>query len=230
MKLALCILTFNEYDALNAMMPSMLEYIDKSHFDYVFAVDGGSTDGTLDLYKANNIPVLGQSKKGRGEAFRIAVKEVDADAYLFFSPDGNEDVRDFPKFRPYLEQGYDVVIASRMMKESRNEEDDQFIRLRKWVNNIFNFGANLLFRREGPYITDSINGYRAVTRDAMKLMGLDALGYTIEYQMTIRAFKHRLKIAEFATIEADRIAGFSKAKSLPTGLRFVRCFMKEIFC
>jgi len=42
---------------------------------------------------------------------------------LFFSPDGNENPADIPKFKPLLEQGNDIVIATRMTKTAHNEED-----------------------------------------------------------------------------------------------------------
>ena len=47
--------------------------------------------------------------------------------------------------------------------------------------------------------------------------------------MTIRSMKLRYKIKEFATTEFDRIAGISQAPSIPTGLTFIRAFIKEIF-
>jgi len=49
-----------------------------------------------------------------------------------------------------------------MTKGAVNEEDGQILRFRKWANNAFNLGANLVFRSRGPYITDSMNGYRAI--------------------------------------------------------------------
>ena len=48
----------------------------------------------------------------------MAFQTVPGDALLFFSPDGNKDSRDIPKFREYLDQGYDIVIASRMMRDA----------------------------------------------------------------------------------------------------------------
>ena len=116
-----------------------------------------------------------------------------------------------------------------MMKESVNEEDAQFFKWRKWANNIFNFAANLAFRRSGTYITDSINGYRAITKTAAQQLELNAHDYTIEYQMTIRALKMKLRIIEFPTIEGERIAGETGAPSIPTGLRFIRRFFIELF-
>ena len=89
--------------------------------------------------------------------------------------------------------------------------------------------ANITFRRSGKYITDSINGYRAITREAAKSLKLDATDYTIEYQMTIRAFKKKLNITEFPTIEGKRIFGETQAKSIPTGLKFLKCYLSEFF-
>ena len=171
---------------------------------------------------------LGQTRRGRGEAFHLAVSDIPADAFIFFSPDGNEEIEDLPKFRPLLEQGADIVIASRMMKGAVNEEDAQLFRWRKWANNAFNLMANIAFRRTGPFITDSINGYRATTKAVFDSLGLNALDYTIEYQMTIRALKHRLRIVEFPTHEGERIAGESGAPSIPTGLRFIGRFVSEL--
>ena len=89
--------------------------------------------------------------------------------------------------------------------------------------------ANLAFRRSGKYITDSINGYRAITKDAAQSLKLDAIDYTIEYQMTMRAFKKRLSIVEFPTIEGKRLFGETQAKSIPTGLKFLKCYFRELF-
>lgn len=228
MKITLCILTRNERDCVEIIYPRLPAPGPHSGFDEVAVIDGGSTDGTVEYFTERGVKVLGQSKRGRGEAFLIAFEQLDADAFLFFSPDGNEDPEDLPKFRPLLEGGADVVIASRMMKGAVNEEDVNILKPRKWANNVFNIMANLAFRRQGKFVTDSINGYRAITADAAKRLLLDASDYTIEYQMTMRAFKNRLKISEFPTIEHQRVAGGTQAHSIPTGIRFIKAFWREL--
>ncbi|MDR3606940.1 MAG: glycosyltransferase family 2 protein [Oligoflexia bacterium] len=228
-KVALCVLTRNELPCLKVIFPKMPRPSQEAGFDAIYAIDGGSTDGTVEFFSENNIPVIAQSKRGRGEAFLIAFREIDADAYVFFSPDGNESIDDICKFKPILECGADLVIASRMMKGAVNEEDHQFLRLRKWANNAFNLAVNLLFRRKGQFISDSINGFRAITKSAADRLQLDAWDYTIEYQMTMRALKARMKIVEFPTIEGQRIAGETGAPSFQTGLRFIGRLFKEFF-
>lgn len=226
--IALVLLTYNEIDGITKLLPEF-KNLNELNVDEIFAVDGGSTDGTLDEYKKYGVDVCQQTSRGRGEAMRLARQHSKCSHLVFFSPDGNENHKDIPKFREYFERDYDLVIASRMMEGSRNEEDDQFLKLRKWANNTFNLCANLFFRKSGPYITDSINGFRGMKTGLLDELKLDAIGYTIEYQMTIRSFKTGKKIVEFPTYEGNRIGGETKAYAIPTGLRFLALLFREIF-
>lgn len=227
-KIALCILARNELACLKVMYPLLPAPSEKSGFDAIYAIDGGSTDGTVDFFKDRGIKVLSQSQRGRGEAFLTAFREIAADAFIFFSPDGNENPEDLGKFRPLFDDGAELIIASRMMSGSVNEEDGQFFKWRKWANLAFNFFANFLFRKKGPYITDSINGYRGITKRAAIELKLSAFDYTIEYQMTMRALKKSMNVVEFPTTEGARIAGETGAKSIPTGIRFLRRLWSEM--
>lgn len=223
MKITLVLLTLNEITGLR----KIFDKIPMSFVDEVFAIDGGSTDGSIEFMKANKITVYPQAVKGRGEAFREAFRRAKGDALILFSPDGNEDPNDIPKFRPLLEAGNDIVIATRMVKGAWNEEDDQFFKFRKWVNNAFTFLANVLWNR-GPWVSDTINGYRAITKKAWNVLALDGPGYTIEYQGSIRAFKRGLKIEEFVTHEARRFDGAEGSPSIPTGIAFIKIFFYEL--
>jgi glycosyltransferase involved in cell wall biosynthesis len=224
MKVSLIILTFNERNCLDAVIPR----IPHDAVDEILVVDGGSTDGTVEYFRERNIRVIGQTERGRGAAFFVAAKEATGDTLIFFSPDGNENPDDIPKFRDHLLAGADMVIASRMMKGAFNEEDVSWFRPRKWANQFFNALSNIFFRRSGQWVTDSINGFRAVTKKAFAEMKPDSTGFSIEYQMTIKAFKKRLRIVEFPTHEGSRIAGKTKAPSVRTGLHFIYLLLCEL--
>lgn len=222
MKRAIVLLTLNEIEAL----PKIFDRLPRSCADDFFVVDGGSSDGTRQYLESRGVRVVGQPKRGRGQAFRVAFAQTDAEVLVFFSPDGNEDPADIPRLLAKIDEGCDMAIASRMMRGAFNEEDVHWFRPRKWVNQAFTLLANLLWN-QGPYITDTINGFRAVRRSAFEALGCDADGFVIEYQMSIRAMKRGLKVAEIATRESPRMGGQSTAKSLPTGIVFLRQLARE---
>ena len=189
-------------------------------------MDYKSTDGTVEYFIKNKIPVIKQKVPGRGEAFRLAAKYAKGKYLIFFSPDGNEDPKDIIVLKKILQSGKnDLVIASRFMKGSRNEEDDKLFKFRKWANQAFTLAVRLIW---GGKVTDTINGYRAIDKQLFNKLNLDASGFAIEFQMTIRALKLKAKITEIPTIEMNRIGGKSTANAIRTGLKFVGLLLREI--
>jgi glycosyltransferase involved in cell wall biosynthesis len=225
MKIDVILLVLNEIDGLRVVVPQIPRFA----FHRVLAVDGGSTDGSLEYLAEAGIPVVNQSRRGRGQAFALGVEASDADAFIFFSPDGNEDPADLVKIADLLRDGQQLVIASRMCKGAVNEEDSQLLKPRRWVNNAFNLALNALFNPHpvAHYITDSINGYRGLARNALAAVEPFPDDYTVEYRMTARALQAGLKVVEIPTHEHDRIGGVTKVPSMQAGLRFIRALGEE---
>lgn len=224
-KTTLIILTRNEIEGLKAIASKIPFEV----ADEFFAVDYRSTDGSVEYLRARGIPIVHQTRPGRSEAFRMGVAHAKGDFLVFFSPDGNENPADIPLLIDQLKKGAQLAIASRFLPGSRNEEDDERLKWRKWANQAFTWLANVCFRKKGAYITDTINGYRAITKKAFTALTPDAEGFAIEYQMTIRAMKQGMTIAEIPTIEGNRIGGQSGSSAIPTGLAFIGYFVRELF-
>lgn len=218
----LIILTRNEIDGLKAL----IRKIPFESVDEFFAVDFNSTDGTVEFFKKHQIRVVNQKESGRSEAFKIGAREAKGQSLVFFSPDGNENPADIPRLIELLRKGNDMAIASRFMKNSRNEEDDQLFKFRAWANKMFTLMVRIIW---GGKVTDSINGYRAIRKNAFNKLNLDASGFAIEFQMTIRALKLKLKIDEIPTVEGNRIGGTSTSYAIPTGLQFLGYLLRELF-
>ena len=197
--------------------------------DQTIVVDAGSTDGTIEFFREQGIPVVVQKRPGLGAAVLEARGAVDGGAMIFFHPDGNEDPADIPKFAQHLRAGYDFVVASRMIPGAWNEEDGHFLKPRKWTNLAFAWIARTLWPSPAGSVTDVVNGFRAITCQAFDRLRLDRLDCTIDYQMVIRAHKEKMRIGEFPTREGHRIAGETNFRSVPTGLAEVRMLAWEIF-
>lgn len=224
MQISLVFITKNEEVGLGAILPAM----DFSLFNQVYAIDAHSQDGTSERFSQQGISVYQQSIPGLGAATLQAREHCTTDAMIFFHPDGNEDYRDLPKFIEQLRLGHELVIASRMIKGSYNEDDNQVFKWRKWANLSFALISNTLFGSRHCRVTDVVQGFRAITCEAFDRLELDQTNCTIDYQMVIRALKLRLRIAEFPTIEGQRIAGTTNFASIPTGIAELKMLWREI--
>lgn len=217
---ALFISTLNEIEGLK----SLENRIPFDAFDECYALDGGSTDGTLEFYEQHGIPVTHKVKKGA--IFNMGASLTTCEDLVFFAPDGNENPDDLLPLLTKLREGYDMVIASRFLQGARNEEDAQVFKWRKWANQAF----TLLVRcRWGGNLSDTINGYRAVKRESLLAMQLEPTGFDIEFQMSIRALKLGMKVTELPTHEGNRIGGESTAYSFPTGWLMLKRLVRESF-
>lgn len=216
---ALFVSTLNEIEGVT----SLWEKLPLEAFSEVYALDGGSTDGTVEFFNQKGIPVLPGVKKG--EIFNAGAAATECEELVFFAPDGNENPADILPLLERLREGFDMVIASRFMKQSRNEEDDQLFKWRKWANQSFTLIVRMIW---GGALTDTINGFRSVRRSAILEMNLDPTGFDIEFQMSIRGLKLGHAICEIPTIEFNRLGGESTAYSFPTGILMLKRVLKEL--
>ena len=208
----------------------LFDQIPFDKFDEVLVIDGMSTDGSAEFLDKRGINVVTQTINGRGQAFRDAFNNTESDVLVFYGPDGNEDPLDIEIFIQEFKNNKNagMVVARRLGDGAINKEDFKIFKPRKWVNIIFNVIANILWNR-GNYVHDTINGFRAITRETWDKIKIDTDGYTVEYQSTIRCFKYKISIVEFPTHELQRIGIKSGSPAFHTGIKFIRLLISEVF-
>lgn len=224
MTVALCLITWNELAGCKHDVP----LIDRTQFDQIYCIDGGSTDGTVEYLEEQGIPVYPQSAKGLNQACKDGAEKCTCDAFVFFHPKGSIPVEDTYKYRAYFEQGYDLVVGSRMMKESRNEEDGKLLKPRKWFVLALGQFASMLFRKEGYKVRDVLHGFRGMKKDSFMSLNISDMSPSIDIEMVCRSYKLGLKRIEFPTKEQSRVAGTTHFKAIPTGKKLLKYIFWEI--
>lgn len=224
MTVALCLITWNEIEGCKHDVP----LIDRSQFDEIYCIDGGSTDGTVEYLEGQGIKVYNQTAKGLNQACKDGCNFCSSDAFVFYHPKGTIPVEDTYKFRAYYEQGYDFVVGSRMMKGARNEEDSKLLKPRKWFVLALGLAAKILFKKEGNTVWDTLHGFRGMTVEAFKRCNISDMSPSIDIEMVCRSYKLKLKRIEFPTTELPRLAGESHFKAWATGKKLLKYLSWEI--
>jgi glycosyltransferase involved in cell wall biosynthesis len=224
MRLTLCLLTWNEITGCQKDVPQL----ELGRFEEVYAIDGGSTDGTVEYLQSQGVPVYRQEKPGYNNAYLSAFRRCGTDAVIMFHPKGTVDPKVTLEFRRYLEDGYDLVIASRIIPDGMNEEDIRILKPRKWFVMAVAVTARVLWKREGNMIWDVVHGCRAMRKDSFFAIEPLEDRISIDSEMVVRSYRKRLKRIEFAVREKPRSYGETHFKALPAGRRHLQYLLDEL--
>jgi glycosyltransferase involved in cell wall biosynthesis len=224
MTVSLCLLVWNELEGCKIDVPQL----PRDCFEEIYAIDGGSTDGTNEYLTTMGIPVYRQTKRGLNAAYHSAYERSRCDAIVVFFPKGTTPPDDVLQFRPLFESGCALVVASRNIRGARNEEDARWIKPRKWSVITLGFLAAAIWRREGYWIRDVLHGFKGFTREGFAKMNPSDQGLSIDLELAVRSYRLRLKRAEFPTREVPRGHGQTRFKAMPTGIKLLGFLWTEL--
>ena len=224
MKISLCLVVWNELAGCQRDVP----LLPRDSFDEVYAVDGGSSDGTTAYLESHGIAVHLQPKRGLNAAYVHADRVSKGDAVVVFFPKGTIPTSDLLNFRAPLEAGHGLVIASRQIAGSTNEEDAQLLKPRKWMVAGLSLLAAAIWQREGYRIRDVLHGIKGWRRTDFARMQVLEQGLSIDIEMVVRSYKLRIPRAEFATHESAREYGETHFKIWPTGKKLLAYLWFEL--
>ncbi len=231
MKVALLILTLNEIEAVTQVMPR----VKREWVDEIIFVDGNSTDGTIDYIKEHNYGLLLEKKPGAREAMVEAINNMESDVVITFSPDGNCIPEVIPKLIKKMQEGYDMVIASRYAEGAKSYDDTRITAFGNWM---FTTLINILY---GAKYSDTMGVYRIFKKNLIKDLDLDKdITYTTPEKLfrtklgwdpilSVRAAKRKLKVSYVPADEPLRIGGKPKLQVLKWGAGYLFQVIRERF-
>jgi glycosyltransferase involved in cell wall biosynthesis len=212
-------------------LPHVLAALPEGLYE-VILVDGNSTDGTVDIALEHrpDIVVIGQNRKGKGNALACGFARATGDFIVMLDADGSTDPAEIPRFVDALRQGADFAKGSRFMPGAGSTD---ISRLRQAGNYWLNRVVNVLY---GTRYTDLCYGYNAFRRGCLDVMGLDAGstddanasgmlwgdGFEVETLINVRIAKARVRVFEVPSFERNRVFGTSNLNAFSDGLRVLR--------
>jgi hypothetical protein len=149
---------------------------------------------------------------------RYGIHRATAPVVIVTMADGSDDPRQIDELTRLVERGVVVAAASRYMPGGQQVGGPAFKRLLSR-----NAGRTLYwFARIGT--RDATNSFKAYNRDFVEQVGIESEdGFEIGLELTAKARRLRLPVAEIPTIWLDRptgVSNFKVARWLPKYLRW----------
>jgi hypothetical protein len=140
---------------------------------------------------------------------------------MFMDADNSTSISELDKFLPYLKEGYDVVMASRRLRESRVTVPESAMRI--LLGNIYILLSKIIL---GARVSDFNCGFKAYRRDpAMKIFSLQKMdGWSFDTELIFLINKLGMKIKEVPVKWAHKDT--SKVRPLRAGIQSFLSLLK----
>jgi dolichol-phosphate mannosyltransferase len=226
--------TYNEGKNIGLMLKTLAK-IAKENKKYDFlhlVVDANSKDKTQQVVKDwmkknKKVFLLTGPKRGLGHdlirGYRYAMKELKAEVVIPNDADFQWDPKHIPDLLKKIDEGYDVVVASRHAEGGgATEKWSWFRKLNHWLANDF-FAGIVAGVRE---VKDHTGCFKAIRvrghLDQVKLGELNVKGFVIQNDILYYLSKTGAKFAEVPVKFKERKKGVSK-------VGFNKQYVKDIF-
>ena len=198
-------------------------------FDYsnrVIVMDGRSSDGTARIARDAGATVFTDPGRGKGAAIRESLDRSDAEVIVFMDADGSHDPADIPRLASVIMSGNtDLCVGCRFTGGS----DEVSLSVGQLIRTIGNISMNIAINnRWNVRLTDTLNGFRAVRREAAVQVGLTEDRHTIEQEMVMKFLRHGYSVTNIACHEYSRKFGTSHIHIWREWPLFVWCVLKNV--
>ena len=197
--LSVIVPAYNEVNTIGRTLVAIGSYLDRQGWDYEVIVAADGDDGTREKageFAAGNrrVSVIGTAERGgKGRGVRNGVFKASGEVIGFLDADYKTPVEEFEKLRPWLGQGYDVVIGSRKVSDARVEVRQKLHR--RLGSRAFRLVRSALVGLGD--IRDTQCGFKFFTRAAAKAIfarqRIDGYMFDVEILYLARRLGYRIK-------------------------------------
>ena len=156
----------------------------------ILVVDGKSTDRTQEIAQAHGADVILREGKGKGAGVRQAFSYADSDFLFMLDADGTYPSSYILEMLDRLENGYDVVMGSRL---DGDIQSGAMPHTNYFGNKMLTLLANTLY---GTKISDVCTGLWGFNNKVIKNLDLNSNHFEIEAEMFATSVKKQYKITE----------------------------------
>lgn len=165
-------------------------------------------------------PVLNGYGPGPANAIRYGIDHASAPTVVVTMADGSDDPRQIDELTRLVERGVVVAAASRYMAGGQQVGGPA---LKSLVSRLAGKSLHWLAR---VGTRDATNSFKAYSRDFVRQVGIDSRsGFEIGLELTAKARRLRLPVAEVPTIWLDRASGVSNFKFAAWIPRYLRWYL-----
>jgi dolichyl-phosphate beta-glucosyltransferase len=197
--LSVIVPAYNEAARIGSTLASIRAYLDTLSGGYEIIVSADGTDGTREKAAEQaqgdrRISVIGNRERGgKGRGIRNAMVRTRGAVVGFVDADNKTPIEEIGKVLPWFDRGFDIVIGSRALAESRIEVPQPWYR--RFGSQMFGIGMHLTV---GLWdIRDTQCGFKffrgSVGRRLFAWQRIDGYMFDVEVLSLARLSGHRIK-------------------------------------
>lgn len=197
--LSIIIPAYNEAKRLPLTLTDINQRLASVDYDYeIIVVDDGSADATIEIVKRfqsimKNLYLITNSRNhGKGWVVRQGMLTAHGQWRLFTDADNSTSIDHFEKMRPYLKEGFEVLIGSRDIAGSVMEPSQSWYK--RLAGNLGNWLIQLLLL---PGLKDTQCGFKCFSAEAaekiFKITNINRWGFDVEVLVLAKKFGYKIK-------------------------------------